>query len=126
MMVDNEERLKGYYEISRLLVNAQGGASKAKYGENLIKKWGEKLSLEYGKNYSSRNLRIIRQFYLAYQIWHTVYAKLNCSQYKLLLSIKNENERNYYINEVILNNLSSRELIQEIKSKSFERLSYIF
>ena len=43
---------------------------------------------------------------------------------RTLLPIKNENKRNYYINQVILNNLSSRELIQEIKSKSFERLSY--
>ena len=42
MMVDNEERIKGYYEIGRLLVEAQGGTSRAKYGDNLIKKWGEK------------------------------------------------------------------------------------
>ena len=53
-------------------------------------------------------------------MWH----QLNWSQYKLLLPIKNENERNYYINQVILNNLSVRELRNEIKNKSFERLSY--
>ena len=39
-ILDNEERLKGYYEIGRLLVEAQGGSSRAKYGDNLIKKWG--------------------------------------------------------------------------------------
>ncbi len=43
-MVDNEERLKGYYEIGRLLVEAQGGASRVKYGDNLIKKWGREIS----------------------------------------------------------------------------------
>ena len=37
---------------------------------------------------------------------------------------KNENERNYYINKCILNNLSVRGLINEIKTKSFDRLSY--
>ena len=41
-----------------------------------------------------------------------------------ILPIKNENERNYYINLVILNNLSVRELRKEIKNKAFDRLSY--
>ena len=110
MMVDNEERLKGYHE--RLLVKAQCGASRAKYGDNLIKKWGEKLSKEYGKNYDKSNLKRFRLFYLTW------------THIRTLLPIKNENKRNYYINQVIFNNLSSRELIQEIKNKSFDRLSY--
>ena len=41
-----------------------------------------------------------------------------------ILTIKNTNERNYYINQVILNNLSVRDLKNEIKNKSFDRLSY--
>ena len=57
---ENSETLKANWEIGRLLVNAQGGASRAKYGENLIKNWGEKLAQEYGKSYSSRNLREMR------------------------------------------------------------------
>ncbi len=121
---ENSEILKTNWEIGRLLVNAQGGESRAKYGNNLIKKWGKKLSLEYGKSYSNRNLREMREFYLVYPIWRAVSAKLNWTHYRYLLPIKNENERNYYINQVILNNLSSRELIQEIKSKAYDRLSY--
>ena len=123
-MVDNEERLKGYYEIGRLLVEAQSGASRAKYGDNLIKKWGEKLSQEYGKNYNRVNLFRFKQFYLMFPIVSTSLRQLMWSHIIELLSIKNENERNYYINQVILNNLSVRELRNEIKSKSFERLTY--
>ncbi len=123
-MVDNEERLKGYYEIGRLLVEAQGGASRAKYGDNLIKKWGEKLSLEYGKNYSSTNLKYMRLFYLEFPIGHALRDQFTWTHIKILLPIKEDNKRNYYMNQIILNNLSSRELIQEIKNKSFERLSY--
>ena len=41
-----------------------------------------------------------------------------------ILPIKNENERNYYINQVILNNLGVRDLRKLIKSKTFDRLSY--
>ena len=103
---ENSETLKTNWEIGRLLVDAQGGNTRARYGDNLIKKWGEKLSLEYGKSYSSRNLREMREFYLTYPIWHTLYAKLNWTHYRYLLPIKNE--RNYYVNQVILNNLSSR------------------
>ena len=123
-MVDNEERLKGYHEIGRLLVNAQGGEARAKYGENLIKKWGEKLAQEYGKNYGTRNLELYRRFYLIFPIAYTLCTQLTWSHFRLLLFIKNENERNYYINQVILNNLSVRELRNEIKSKAFDRLSY--
>ena len=43
---------------------------------------------------------------------------------KFYIYFKNENERNYYINKCILNNLSVRGLINEIKTKSFDRLSY--
>ena len=122
-MVDNEERLKGYYEIGRLLVEAQGGETRAKYGDNLIKKWGEKLAQEYGKNYDERELRKMRQFYLIMPKCDSL-SRVSWTHIKSILPIKNENERNYYINQVILNNLSVRELRNEIKNKSFERLSY--
>ncbi len=122
MMVDNEERIKGYYEIGRLLVEAQGGASRAKYGDNLIKKWGEKLAKEYGKNYGKRNLMYMRAFYQFFPIVQTVSAQLTWSHIVEILKFNNINERNYYINQVILNNLSVRELRNEIKNKSFERL----
>ena len=49
---------------------------------------------------------------------------MSWSHYILILPIKNENERNYYINRVILDNLSVRDLRREIKNKSFDRLSY--
>ena len=123
-IIDNEERLKGYYEIGRLLVEAQGGATRAKYGDNLIKKWGEKLAKEYGKNYSSTNLKYMRLFYLEFPIGHALRDQFTWTHIKILLPIKEDNKRNYYMNQIILNNLSSRELIQEIKNKSFERLSY--
>ena len=35
----NKETIKTYYEIRKLLTNAQSGKEKAKYGDVLIKKW---------------------------------------------------------------------------------------
>ena len=121
---DNRETLFTYWNIGKSIVEAQGGNVRAKYGDNLIKRWGEKLAQEYGKNYSSRNLELIRKFYLLFPISNSLSSKLTWTHYRYLLPIKNENERNYYINQVILNNLSVRELRNEVKNKSFERLSY--
>ena len=39
-----------------------------------------------------------------------------------MLSIKDENKRNYYLNLCISKKLSSRELQKEIKNNSYERL----
>ena len=122
----NKETIKTYYEIGRLLIKAQGGEEKAKYGDGLIKKWSEKLTKEYGNNYSYRNLNYMRKFYTYFKKVNTVCSQSNLSwsHYKYLLKFDNENERNYYINRCILNNLSVRGLINEIKTKSFDRLSY--
>ncbi len=121
VLQDNRETINTYWNIGRLIVEAQGGKERAKYGDNLIKKWSLKLSSMYGNNYANRNLRKMRQFYLMFPKWPPVGA-ISWSHYRELLSIKDENKRNYYINLCITNNLSKRDLIKEIKNKSYERL----
>ena len=122
----NKETIKTYYEIGRFLIKAQGGEEKAKYGNGLIKKWSEKLTKEYGNGYKIANLKNMRKFYIMFRKSYTVCSQSNLSwsHYKYLLKFDNENERNYYINRCIQNNLSVRGLINEIKTKSFDRLSY--
>lgn len=72
---DNSEKLVMNWHIGRLLIEAQGGRKRAKYGDDLIKKWSLKLEIKYGKCYSARELRKMRQFYLIFPIWSTVSAK---------------------------------------------------
>ena len=124
VLKDNTNTLLTYWNIGKLIVEAQGGEKRAKYGNNLIKEWGEKLSEKYGKNYGKSNLNKMRKFYITFPIVDALRPQLTWTHYRTLLTIKNENERNYYINLVILNNLSSRELEKEIKNKAFDRLSY--
>ena len=124
VLKDNTNTLLTYWNIGKLIVEAQGGEKRAKYGNNLIMEWGEKLSEKYGKNYGKSNLNKMRKFYITFPIVDAVRPQLTWTHYRTLLTIKNENERNYYINLVILNNLSSRELEKEIKNKAFDRLSY--
>ncbi len=45
---ENNDTLRTYFEIGKLLVKVQGGEKRAKYGDNLIKNWSLKLSKKYG------------------------------------------------------------------------------
>jgi len=40
----NTSLVNTYFEIGRLIVEAQGGKERAKYGDGLIKKWSEELT----------------------------------------------------------------------------------
>lgn len=119
----NRDNLNSYYKIGKLLVEAQGGENKSNYGDKLIKKWSIKLMQRYGKGYSSTHLKYMRKFYIITN-GQPLVDQLSWTHWTLLLPIKNENERNYYINQCILNNLSKRELIKLKKSNAFNRLSY--
>ena len=118
---ENYTLVTTYWTIGKILVEAQGGESRAKYGNELIKKWSSKLTELYGKGYDYTNLSRFRKFYLYFPILGTV-SQISWSIIYKLLPIKDENKRNYYMNLSIKKNLSVRELIKEIKSNSYERL----
>ena len=117
----NRVMLENYYEVGRLIVEAQGGESRAKYGDGLIKEYSRKLTEELGKGYSTRTLKDMRNFYL-FQKGHAVRAQLSWTNYRELFLLKDYDKEEYYINISIKNNLSSRELHRRIKSKEYERL----
>ena len=119
---ENYSLVETYWQIGKLIFEAQGGSKRAKYGNELIKKWSVKLTKLYGNGYSDTNLKTMRQFYISFIKSPPVADQLSWTHYRELLPIKDENRRNYYINLCIKNNLSKRELINEIKSNSYERL----
>ena len=112
----NRHDLSTYYEVGKLLIEAQGGEERAKYGNQLIKKYSTRLTNELGKGYSERSLKDMRKFYL-FQKRHTVYAQLSWNHYKELMRILNIDKINYYITICEQQNLSVRQLIKIIKSK---------
>ena len=59
----NRSDLNTYFEVGRLIVEAQGGEARAKYGNKLIKEYSEKLTKELGKGYNVTNLKGMRQFF---------------------------------------------------------------
>ena len=100
----NRELVECYWNVGRLIVEAQGGKDKAKYGNELLKKWAEKLTKEYGKGYDYTNLKRFRQFFLEFPIGGPVAHQLTWTNICKILPIKDENKRNYYINLCMDNN----------------------
>ena len=121
----NKSDLNAYYEVGRLIVKAQGGEARAKYGNRLIKEYSEKLTKELGKGYTYTNLSRMRQFYLLSKKVATVWQQFNIltwSHYKLLLALTNIDEIKYYIYITSKLNLSVRELRKKIKYNEKERI----
>ena len=120
----NRNELNTYYEVGKLLIEAQGGEDRAKYGDELIKEFSKRLINEVGKKYNERTLRRMRQFYVVFnnEIWSTMSTKLTWSHYVELLPLKDVNEINYYINITEQYNLGVRELRVKIKNREYQRL----
>ena len=130
-IIDNEtyERVKDYskerhrvityYEIGKLL-NEAGG----KYGDNIINEYSKKLVIEVGKKYNRRTLFRMRQFYRTFsnEKVSPLVTQLTWTHYLVLLSVKDSNAVNYYIDQIFKRNLSKRQLEEVIKSKEYERL----
>lgn len=95
----NTEMLNLYWNIGKAIMEIQQGDERASYGDSVLDKLSQKLTNEFGKGFSSRNLRTMRKFYLMYPIWKTVSAKLSWSHYLELIKIDEGPKRNFYLNE---------------------------
>ena len=115
----NRNDLTTYYNVGKILSEAG-----KHYGEGIIKKYSEKLIIDVGRKYNERTLRRIRQFYLIFSVGKRspLATNLSWSHFQELLSIKNKNERDYYIKITEEQTLSKRELREKIKNKEYERL----
>ena len=130
-LIDNEiySKVKDYskekhtllthYDVGKLL-NEAG----KKYGDNIIGKYSQKLSIEVNKKYTSRTMRRMRQLYQFFEEhkWSPVGTNLSISHIRELFSLNNDDAINYYANQVTKRNLSKRQLEEIIKNKEYERL----
>ena len=120
----NTELVKANWEIGRHIVEfEQQGQERAEYRSALLARLSKDLKHLYGKGFGRRNILDMRRFYLAYQKWQTVSAKLSWSHYISLISISDDVERKFYERQAVNQNLSVRELDRQINSALFERLA---
>ena len=112
-------RIITYFEIGRLLSEAG-----SKYGDNIIDEYSKKLVIEVGKKYNRRTFFRMKQFYNKFsnEKVSPLGTQLTWSHCRALLSIKDYDKINYYINLTINNNLSKRDLEEKIKHNEYERV----
>lgn len=97
----NTTMVRSYFEIGRIIVeNEQNGKSRDEYGKETLKNLSEMLTKDFGKRFSQRNLKQIRQFFLVYsnqipQILSDQFS-LSWSHYLFLMRIDNPDERKFY------------------------------
>lgn len=118
----NTAMVQAYWHVGKLMVDAQGGEERATYGDELIKRISKRLTDEFGKGFSPRNIRNMRMFYLSYPIWQTVSAKLSWSHYLYLIKVSKPKVREYYTEEAAAGKWSVRQLERQIATQYYERL----
>ncbi|MFN0187694.1 MAG: YhcG family protein [Bacteroidia bacterium] len=119
----NTELVRANWEIGKHIVEfEQGGHERAEYGSDLLSNISKDLKLRFGKGFGRRNVLDMRRFYLSYPKWQTVSAKLNWSQFIVLIGISDESARKFYEKQSIHENWSKRELERQICSSLYERL----
>ncbi len=122
--VINTELVKANWGIGRHIIEyEQNGEERAEYGTALLTRLSKDLRKLYGTGFGRLNILDMRRFYLAYQKWQTVSAKLSWSHYIALVYISNDPARKFYEKQTINKHLSVRELERPIDSSLFERLA---
>ena len=119
----NFTMVETYWLVGQLIVEEeQGGKHKAEYGKNLLNYLSKNLTEELGKGYTSTNLKYMRQFYITFPNRHALRDQLSWTHYRYLLRVDNSKAREFYIEETITNNWSTRILDRQIKTLYYERL----
>ena len=118
----NRNELTHYYNVGKMIIDAQGGEEKAKYGDGLIKKYSERLTREIGKGYSIQNLKNMRRFFVLFSKRQALPVQISWTHCVELLNIDNMNEIDYYISECIKSKIGYRKLHNKIKLREYQRL----
>lgn len=120
--VDSERVMMYWFIGKRIFEEEQQGKSRADYGTYLMKTLSQQLQPEFGSGFSIRQLERYRQFYRMFSNTSALRTQFSWTHYKTLLSIDNNEKREFYIAEAEKNNWTARQLERQINSQLFERL----
>ena len=114
--------VEAYWQIGKSIIDEQGGADHAEYGDGLIKELSDLMSKDYGKGFTVANIRNMRQFYLTFPNENALRSELSWTHYRLLMRVENENARQFYLDEAVNSQWSTRQLERQINTFFYERL----
>jgi predicted nuclease of restriction endonuclease-like (RecB) superfamily len=145
----NAAMVEAYWQVGHLIVeHEQGGARRAAYGEAALDDLSQRLTADFGKGFTTTNLRYMRSFYLAFPIRHALRdefaadgkmnalpselpvqrvpamlrPELSWTHYRLLLGVEDPQAREWYLHEAAGQQWSTRQLERQISVLYYERL----
>ncbi len=119
---EERDKLITNWNIGKEIVNAYN-EDKIRYGNSYIKELGIELTNLYGAGYNYTSLTRMKKFYLLFpNVASLTQHFITWTHIVNILPIKDKSKRNYYINLINKNNISVRQLQEEIKNNAFERL----
>jgi len=80
------------------------------------------LTQEFGTGFDGSNLRHMRRFFQAFPIWDALRRELTWTHYRALLRVDSQTSRDWYMNEAVVQNWSSRALDRQISTLYHDRL----
>lgn len=111
-----------YWNIGKRIIDEQGGKDTAEYGQGLLQELSKQMTKDFGRGFTVTNLKYMRQFYLTFPNGHALRDELSWTHYRSLMRVENERARNFYLEETIKSNWSTRQLDRQINSFFYERL----
>lgn len=118
----NFAMVEAYWNIGKSIIEEQGGNEKAEYGTGLLKELSKQMTQDFGKGFTVANLKNMRQFYLTFPNYHALRGELTWTHYRLLMKVENEKARQFYLEECVKADWSTRQLERQINSFFYERL----
>ena len=118
----NIAMVEAYWQIGKSIVAEQGGEERSEYGSGLLDELSRQMTKDFGKGFTVTNLKYMRQFYLTFPNRHALRDELSWTHYRLLLRVENEKAREFYLEEAVRSQWSTRQLERQINSFFYERL----
>ena len=88
----------------------------------MLKELSKQMTQDFGKGFTVANLKNMRQFYLTFPNSYALRSELSWTHYRLLMRVENENAREFYMQEAVKSQWSTRQLERQINSFFYERL----
>lgn len=116
----NFAMVEAYWQIGKSIVEEQNGEERAEYGTGLLKELSNQMTRDFGKGFTVANLKNMRQFYLTFPNSYALRSELSWTHYRLLMRVENENARQFYMEEAVKSQWSTRQLERQINTFFYE------
>ena len=119
----NFTMVQAYWNIGKAIIEQeQNGKGRAEYGKQVLGQLSKKLTAKHKKGFDESNLRHMRNFYLTYPKYDALRPELSWTHYRLLLKVENSRARQFYMQESIECNWSTRTLERQIGNLYYDRM----